>query len=57
MACSFDLLETDCHLLQGWTNPDGHRFWDDYEVETFVTRWPIMKDTDFFQKGIERLVL
>ena len=29
----------------------------DYKVQTIVTRWPVTKDANFFQSGIERLIL
>jgi hypothetical protein len=31
----------------------GHRFKDDREVETVVTRWLITPDTDWHQQGID----
>jgi hypothetical protein len=29
---------------------------DDWEVQTVVTRWLIIQDTDWYQQGVEKLL-
>jgi len=35
----------------------GQKFQDDRDVLTFVPRWLIIHDTEFYQQGIENLIV
>jgi hypothetical protein len=48
---------SDCHLFTALKqNLGGHKFKDDREVQTVVTRWLITQDTDWYRQWVEKLV-
>jgi hypothetical protein len=51
-----NLSRSDCHLFPApKQNLSGHKFKNDFEVETLGTCWLLIQDMDFHQAGKKRV--